>query len=651
MSAQNDNGKGGNTPGIENAYQFFAQAPVVIGFVRGGNYIVEFANEGLLKIWKTDSAIYGKRLFDVFPELESQGFRHLLDNVRTTGNAFTAYEYPMTFERGDAVEVYYFDFIYQPFYEAGQIAGVIAVGHDVTEKVNAKKLIERGDRKWKQLANSLPVIVWTSDEKGNLDFFNELWYETTGLTREESMGSGWTKALHPEDIDRCTEAWNEALKRRTFYEIEARYRNKNGSYRWVLARGIPVIENDMIVSWHGTSTDISGQKSVEGELKDLVMGRNQQIEEKENLLKSILENSTNGISVSKLLFDEQGHVVDAHTILANDSAVKYIGIPREEYLTKPATHFDPNIIASPYGQACIRTLLTGEPFIMRYFLDFSRRWLELTVSKMDDAHLIHHFTDVTAIREAEMKLEKTLEDLRYSNANLEEFAYAASHDLKEPIRKTQFFVSRLREELKHSLNVEQSALFERLEKTQARMKKLIEDLLEYSQSAKGEADQENIDLNDAIHTVLEDLELEIERKSATVNIGKLPAIFGNKRQMHQLFQNLIGNALKYCRVNVPCEIRIAAETLRGSDVRFAVPENLREQVFHLISVSDNGIGFDQMYAESIFKVFARLHSEEEYRGSGIGLSIVKKVVESHHGTVWAESKPGEGAVFFILLPI
>src|SRR5688572_10140443 len=124
---------------MESIYKIFDQAPVVIGFVRGEEYVLEFANEALLKVWKVDATVFGKSLFAVFPELERQGFRHLLDNVRQTGNPFSAYEYPIQFERRDVVDTYYFDFIYQPFYEAGEITGVIAVGYDVTEKVVAKQ--------------------------------------------------------------------------------------------------------------------------------------------------------------------------------------------------------------------------------------------------------------------------------------------------------------------------------------------------------------------------------------------------------------------------------------------------------------------------------------------------------------------------------
>jgi PAS domain S-box-containing protein len=636
---------------LENTYKLFDQAPVLIGFVRGEEYVIEYASEELLKVWKVDRSVYGKSLFSVFPELDPQGFRHLLDNVRNTGNPFTAYEFPISFERSGTKDTYYFDFIYQPFYEDQRITGVIAVGHNVTEKVVAKKMVERGETKWKQLANALPVIVWTADENGAADFFNNLWYETTGLTPTEAMGLGWTKVIHPDDLNRCLEAWNRASVTKTLYEIEARYRKVDGSYLWLLVRGIPIFENETVVSWYGTSTDITEQKRIEKHLEETVRGRTIEIEQKEGLLQSILKNSTNGISVSRLIFDEQGEVVDAQTILANAAAIKYIGLPEEEYLSKPASYFDPNIIASDYGQACIKTLRTGEPFIMRYFLDFSKRWLELTVSKMDEHHLIHHFTDVTTIREAELKLEKTLQDLQYSNANLEEFAYAASHDLKEPVRKSQYYLSRLRTELGQKLTSDQRALLDRLDNSQARMHTLIVDLLEYSQAAKGAADKVLIDLNQEMVFVLEDLELESQQKHARIEIKQLPTIIGNKRQIHQMFQNLISNALKYSKKGVDPEITIESKVVDGEAVRLNLPQEFLQQRSHLITVTDNGIGFEQVHADKIFKVFTRLHGNDQYRGSGIGLSIVKKVVESHNGYVWAESEPSKGATFKILLPV
>ena len=636
---------------MNNAYKVFEQAPVIIGFVRGENYIIEFANQGLLAAWKVGADVHGKSLFEVFPELEPQGFRKLLDDVRLTGKSFTAYEYPILFERDGNPETYYFDFIYKPLIEAQEVVGVIAVGYDVTEKVVAKKKVELGERKWRQLANSLPVMVWTANANGEVNFFNSLWYDVTGFTEEETLGVGWANALHPGDLQRCLETWKEAVEKKTLYEIEARIRTKNGSYAWLLGRGVPVIENGVVVSWYGSSTDISGQKEHEYRLEDVARDSEKEAKEKTTLLNNILKYSTNGISVSRLIFNDAREVVDAQTILANDSAVKFIGIPRELYLSKPASYFDPNIIASPYGQGCINTLRTGEPFIMRYFLDFSKRWLELTVSKLDDSHLIHHFTDVTMIRESEIKLEKTLEELRYSNANLEEFAYAASHDLKEPIRKAQYFTNKLFEKMVSKSQPEEVKLFERLKNSQARMYTLIVDILEYSQAAKGITEKQRTDLNEVIAQVLEDLELEIERKSADFRIDQLPVIMCNRRQIHQMFQNLISNALKYVNDKTIPAIKISFRKIMGEEINLPGFSDAIGKKFHLIQVEDNGIGFEQKQADAIFKVFTRLHSNDIYRGSGIGLSIVKKVVENHNGVVWAESEPSKGSVFNVVLPV
>jgi PAS domain S-box-containing protein len=765
-------------PGMEKAYRFFMNAPVIIGYLRGDDYVIELANEGLLRVWDRSGDVIGKPLFSAIPELEKQGVRKLLDDVRRTGTPFFAYEYPLTFHRAGKSETLYFDFVYQPLYEneGDKIAsGVISVGHEVTQQVQARhkfrnvldqandpivilmgremildvanealytvwgvdrsaigksfvqlfpELVEQGflhilqsvydtglpfqgyetpayfydtegvrrtfyvnfkcqpyrepsgvisgvlllgsnvtaqvlakreleasQRKWRDIANAMPVIVWTANADGSLLFFNDQWYQFTGLSEKESVGLGWTTVLHPDDQEKCLKAWDEARAAARLYELEVRYRRREGDYRWVLSRGLPIREHGKVVAWYGTSTDIHERKKLEANLEDMVRERTRELEEKNRLLDNILRHSSNGISVSELIFDESGNVVDAITILANDAAVTSSGIPRDIYLTKTATELAPGIIESPYGQACIKTQQTGEPSVMQYFLDLTSRWLELTISKMDDQHLIHIFTDITPIKNAQLQLEKSIEDLRYANTNLEEFAYAASHDLKEPVRKVQFFANRLKEDLNEKLDHKQQKLFERLENSAARMLKLIDDLLEYSQSAKGSSEHVEISLMDQMQIVLEDLDLEVAQKGATISFENLPSIRGNKRQIHQLFQNLISNALKYSKPETPPEIVIASQQVSGKDVLKDLPPEALDTMYFMITVSDNGIGFEPRFADVIFNVFTRLHSDPRYRGTGIGLAIVKKVVESHHGHIWAEGVPDKGSTFTILLPV
>ncbi|MDQ3278418.1 MAG: PAS domain-containing protein [Bacteroidota bacterium] len=230
-------------------------------------------------------------------------------------------------------------------------------------------------------------------------------------------------------------------------------------------------------------------------------------------------------------------------------------------------------------------------------------------------------------------------ELQRSNANLEEFAHAASHDLKEPIRKIHFFTHQLREKLSAHLKESEVRSFSRIENATQRMGNLIDDLLLYSHVSHRPLETERVDLGETVQRVLEDLELDIEEKKAVVKMGKLPFVNGYKRQLQQLFQNLISNAIKYSKVDVPPTIDIRAEEVEKTATRY-----------YRISVKDNGIGFDPVYADKIFQMFARLHGRAEYSGTGVGLSIVKKVVENHNGLIAVESEVNEGSVFKIYLP-
>ena len=254
------------------------------------------------------------------------------------------------------------------------------------------------------------------------------------------------------------------------------------------------------------------------------------------------------------------------------------------------------------------------------------------------------------VQERTRELENLNHELKRTNANLEEFAYAASHDLKEPVRKIYLFTDRLKQELSDQLTPGQQHLFNRVENAAQRMNTLIEDLLTYSQISKASTAFEPVDLMQKVQNVLEDLEVEIEEKKASITLHNLPIIQGQKRQIQQLFQNLIGNALKYSRSGVHPEIKISGETVFGYQTPLALTKEDEQKTYHLIKVQDNGIGFEQEDADRIFNVFTRLHGNAEYKGTGVGLSIAQKVAENHDGYIWAEGKPDVGATFNVLFP-
>lgn len=250
-----------------------------------------------------------------------------------------------------------------------------------------------------------------------------------------------------------------------------------------------------------------------------------------------------------------------------------------------------------------------------------------------------------------MTLQQLNADLLRSNAALEEFARAASHDLKEPVRKMQVFASRLRQILDSRLTEEEKLIFGRMENAASRMALLVDDLLEYSHLNHTPQEPEAVDLNEKISRILSDLELLVTEKEAIVEMDNLPTVKGYRLQLQQLFQNLLTNSLKYSQAGVPPHIRITADKVRREDMPEEAQPAANYQVYHRIRVTDNGIGFHPGEAEKIFQVFTRLHGKEKYAGTGIGLSIAKKVAENHEGFLYAEGEPGKGATFTVLLPV
>ncbi|MDO9373093.1 MAG: PAS domain-containing protein [Ferruginibacter sp.] len=254
------------------------------------------------------------------------------------------------------------------------------------------------------------------------------------------------------------------------------------------------------------------------------------------------------------------------------------------------------------------------------------------------------------VKERTLDLDQINQALQSSNLSLEEFAYAASHDLKSPIRKINMLAQLLNQELGPALTETQQRIFKRIDDSAGRMLTLIDDLLSFSHISKGAGTFDDIDLSQKLQRVLDDLEIEVLEKNAQITIGELPVLRGNRRQLQQLFQNLISNALKYTKPGVKPEIQILSTLVNGTELNGISADIPRDRAYHLIEVRDNGIGFDQVDAEQIFNVFTRLHTHAEYSGTGVGLSIVKRVVENHNGHVWAESHAGQGASFKILLP-
>ena len=281
--------------------------------------------------------------------------------------------------------------------------------------------------------------------------------------------------------------------------------------------------------------------------------------------------------------------------------------------------------------------------------------LSLTTLELDEGIALSIIlTDLTAQKATQQqlkrnneKLEEANRALESSNHDLQQFASVASHDLQEPLRKIQIF-SNLMRERQSELSPELKKYLEKIVDSSGRMKTLIINILSYSRLSAKDHQKEFIDLNELLKELKDDFELMIQEKGAEINIGEMPSVDVNKGQIRQVFQNIISNALKFSKADKTPVISIKAK--RISQKSFDSNEQ-KDGDYCLITIQDNGIGFDEKYVSNIFALFERLNSKDKYEGTGIGLAIAKKIIDKHNGLITADSKEGSGAEFKIILPI
>jgi signal transduction histidine kinase len=257
--------------------------------------------------------------------------------------------------------------------------------------------------------------------------------------------------------------------------------------------------------------------------------------------------------------------------------------------------------------------------------------------------------DVTPLRNFEKEQERNIRDLNRSNRELEEFAYIASHDLQEPLRKISMFTERLKAKYENAFDEEGELFIGRILASASNMRTLIDDLLDFSRANRRLGSFDQVQIKAVLDAVISELELTIEEAKATLLIsGTLPVIEAVSLEMKQLFGNILSNAIKFRTNATPPEIRIhSSRVTRSEKAALGLSGN---GTFHKIEIQDNGIGFDPEYSEKIFQIFQRLNAKAQYPGSGIGLAICKKIVEKHNGLIFAKSLPEKGATFTVILP-
>lgn len=375
-----------------------------------------------------------------------------------------------------------------------------------------------------------------------------------------------------------------------------------------------------------------------------------------SIIEGVFNSATSGIAAKKAIRNENNEIVDFEYIATNRSAEGMLGIKNGDRYKKAVSKVFPR--DEQFFKRYVQVVENGENDHFEFYNPVYNRWYEVIAAKMMDG-LVTTFNDITQkknaadliaqnyedLKEASSKLQETNFRLEQSNMDLLQFASVASHDLKEPLRKIQTFGNLLYSKIEKKIEPGEKNYLDKIVTSSHRMQTLIEDVLTLSKLSNTDIPYAKTDLHSVVKHIVDDLEITIREKGTQIIIDTLPLVEAVPGQMHQLFQNLISNALKFNESTSP-QIKIQQGEINAEDTQ---AYNLDPEEYICITVQDNGIGFDDRYKEKIFGIFQRLHNNH-YQGTGIGLAICKKIVDNHHGFIRAESKEGQGANFVILLP-
>ncbi len=403
----------------------------------------------------------------------------------------------------------------------------------------------------------------------------------------------------------------------------------DGRPRWLSATKAPIYgKNSRIIGMVGISRDVTGRIRMEEELRL-----------SEERFAKAFRASGDAISISTLA---EGRMIDI-----NNAHTRIFGYSREEVIGQTA--YELNIYADPLSRDRLRTILEKKGEVHNLELKARRKSGELfdglfsaeVVNVQGELCIIGTVRDITPQKQAAAALQAYARELERSNQDLANFAYIASHDLQEPLRKIQTFSHRLLEKYNGVLDERGQDYLRRVDNAAARMQLLIQDVLTYARIGAKSSRFSSVALTAAVQDVLADLGDLLESTRGQVIVSELPTIDADHVQIRQLLQNLISNGLKFHQPDAPPVVQINGRILSNAD---DIP-TLQ------LTITDNGIGFDEKYLPRMFTMFQRLHGREEYDGTGIGLAICRRIVERHHGSITAQSQPGAGATFTVELPI
>jgi PAS domain S-box-containing protein len=526
------------------------------------------------------------------------------------------------------------------------------------------KEIKESEERFRSLAQTLPQLVWVTDAQGTAEFASSRWEDYSGI--ETGGEASWRAIVHPDDYDNINAAWVHSLTTGEVYNADVRLKSKTGEYRWHTVKGEPILDKDnTIIKWVGAFSDTHSEKlftqalelQVQQRTKELAQSNlelenlNKELKEQKDFLETILNTSPDLIGA---------YNANMHIIAFNKACEDLFQVKKETIIGKKYIEAFPEAQDSQ-AHHDLKRALSGQTIHNGAYQSASTgRHYKNFVTPLKDASgeiyavvaIAHDMTDVVLstgkIEQANQALKEKNSQLQKSNKELEAFTYISSHDLQEPLRKIQSFASRILDTEQQNLTERGKDYFERMNNAAKRMQVLIMDLLAYSRTSIEDRPFENANLNEIISEIVEELTEKMALQRATIDVEELGEALVIPFQFRQMMQNLMGNALKFAKPDTPPHIVIKSERIKSSDVEDS--DLAKDSDYLHITIADNGIGFEPQYKDRIFEVFQRLHDRQKIAGTGIGLAIVKKIVENHNGVISASSTLNEGAAFDIYIP-
>jgi PAS domain S-box-containing protein len=526
--------------------------------------------------------------------------------------------------------------------------GVVLVLNDVTQRHLREQELAESEANYRYTIELNPQVPWKAAADGMITGFSPRWLQLTGLRGEAPMESGLTRVINPADFEHVTRQWSHSLATGEPFDVEHRVRSADGSDSWMRSRAnARRDEQGRVIAWYGLTEDIHARK--ESELA--LIHREAELRAKLAQLETIYSAVPVGL----------GYVdVKMRLVELNDALAEINGLPKEVQIGRCPGDILPLRLGRELTAIYAAVLQEKKPVTGIEFqagakehTDGRRDWLASFYPVIEEGEvqgIVAAVLEVTQIKDAQRKLLETnqhleqrilerTEQIAEANAELRAFAHTVAHDLRAPLRNIEGFSAALIEDEADRLSEEGKNYANRIGAAVVRLDRLITDLLAYSRLSRIEIRLETVHLQTVLQIALRDLETQIGETGARIDIDDaLPDVLGNRAVLAQITQNLLSNAIKFVAPGVAPRIRVSGATV-GSMAR--------------LQFQDNGIGISPEHQERIFGVFERLHGQEQYPGTGIGLAIVRKGIERMGGSIAVSSRtdaPNAGTTFELTLP-